>query len=204
MMKSRPILSFTFLLILLFSCNSKQQSKQAITLFANYYEALSQKSESKWLYTQDTVKQWFDEKKGDPILIIKNKKSSGKWKEWDLEMNASTYYDSIWFDKREKAVKGYFYENNDFYDLIGKGPTKTLRTFWFNDQNKLHEILIYWIPEVNTTTSQHLEPIHEWALIHHPDEIEAIYPNGRIVPSVENAKRWKVLLNEYNRLNDDR
>ncbi len=36
---------------------------------------------------------------------------------------------------------GFFYENNDFYLLIRKPPTKTLRTYTFNDNNKFQKFL---------------------------------------------------------------
>ncbi len=57
-------------------------------------------------------------------------------------MNTSTSHNTIWFDKDQDAVKGYFYERNDFYELIGRPPNKTLRTSWFVNY-KIKEILIY-------------------------------------------------------------
>ncbi|AXT20644.1 hypothetical protein D1817_12350 [Flavobacteriaceae bacterium] len=166
-------------------------------MFEQYNSALKKGDEDKWSYTSDTIKVWFDNKKGKPSLRIKGKKSTGKWKEWDEEMHSSSYYDTIWYDQRENSIKGYFYENNDFYELIGKAPTKTLRTYWLNQNNKINEILMYWIPEENTTTDQHLKPIVEWAILNDSSEIKQLYPNNRIVPSKENAKRWKNLLNKY-------
>jgi hypothetical protein len=83
------------------------------------------------------------------------------------------------------------------YKLIGKSPTKTLRTYWLDQNYKIYEILLYWIPEENTETGEHLEPIVEWALQNDSLEIQQLYPNGRIVPSSENARRWKKLLRKY-------
>ncbi len=189
----------SLLLVSLFAlgaCNQSSKQDTALTLFNNYHTAIK-KNGDKWLYTTDTVKQWFDEKSGKPILQIKGAPSSGKWKQWDQEMHSTSYFDSLWFDADENAVKGHFYENNDFYDLIGKGPTKTLCTYWLNTDNKIYEILIYWIPEVNTTTGEHLKPIQEWAMKNDSLEIQTLYPNGRIVPSGENAKRWRILIEKY-------
>lgn len=186
------------LVIVLIACNENKVKNDELQLFTEYYNAVKQGSDEKWNFTADTVKLWYDEKKGEPILQIKGKPSTGKWKEWDEVMNSSSNYDSLWFDQEEKSIKGYFYENNDFYQLIGKSPTKTQRTFWLNENKRINEILIYWIPEVNTTTSEHLKPIVDWALENDSAEISELYSNGRIVPSKENALRWKKLLNKYN------
>lgn len=171
--------------------------KKLLRLFKRYYQLTKKNSDDKWNYTTDTLKLWFDKKDGNPILQVKDKKSIGKWKEWDEEMNATSYYENLWVDREQNAVKGYFFENNDFYEMIGKPPTKTLRTFWFNNKDKIFEILIYWIPEENRLTSEYLKPVLEWAEKNYPEEIKTLYPNGEIIPSRENAIRWKRLLEKY-------
>ncbi len=168
-----------------------------MALFSKYYSAQKNDSNDKWNFTNDTVKLWFDNKDGKPILQVKGKKATGKWKEWDREMKSNSFYDTIWFDESENAVKGYFYEKNDFYSLIGKPPTKTLRTYWFDVNDKINEILIYWIPEENTITAEYLKPIVKWAMANDSIEINQLYPNGNIVPSRENAIRWKNLIRKY-------
>lgn len=190
----------TILLLFIFavSCDIQKGRQNILNDFAEYFEASKLDSKTKWNYTTDTVKVWFDEKKGNPSKRIKGENFSGKWKEWDEQMHSSVQYDTLWYDKSEHAVKGFFYENNDFYDLIGKSPTKTLRTYWLNNENKIYEILIFWIPEENTTTSLHLKPIVEWALKNDSLEILELYPKGNIIPSKENAIKWKKLLTKYN------
>lgn len=186
------------IIMIITSCKSNDQAPREISIFKNYYEAAKDGGDEKWNYTEDTVRQWFDDKNGDPIVQVKGQASTGRWKEWDEEMNANSYYDSIWYNEAENAVQGYFYENNDFYQLIGKGPTKTLRTYWFDNNDKINEFLIYWIPEENTTTTENLKPIVEWAMKNDSTEIMELYPDNRIIPSRENAIRWKVLLTRYN------
>jgi len=188
---------FILLVVLFFSCNNENERK--IAVFNNYFEALKEESDQKWLYTTDTVKLWFDKKEGEPILIVKNDTSTGKWAGWDKVMKSKSYYDSIWFEKSEQVIRGYFFEENDFYKLINKKPTKTLRSYWLNDNNKIEEILIYWIPGVNTTTAQHLKPIIAWAEKYDSLRLSRIYQNG-IIPSAENAREWKELINEYNEM----
>jgi hypothetical protein len=186
-----------FSLLVLGNCTKVYEETRYLEHFRDYYSASKSGSLNKWNFTTDTVKVWFDKKSGDPSLQIKGKQKTGKWSEWDKEMNSSSNYDSIWFDDHENAVKGYFFENNDFYELIGKEPTKTERTFWFDQNRKIKEILIYWIPEENTTTAEHLKPIVEWAMENDSLEIQQLYPDGNFIPSAQNAIRWKDLLKSY-------
>lgn len=167
-------------------------------MFTEYYKAVQNHSEKKWNYTTDTVKVWFDDKKGKPVLNIKGTGSTGMWEEWDEEMDATASYDSLWYNETEHTIKGYFYENNDFYRLLGKGPTKTLQTYWLNENDKIKEVLIYWIPEENTTTSEHIKPVVEWAKENDSTEIRKLYSNEKLIPTRHNAKRWKALLKKYN------
>ncbi len=185
----------------LITCITQNKEDQRLDIFSKYFQALSKGDGSHWQYLTDTVRFWFDEKKGAPQLNIKNA-PKGKWSEWDKEMHAGATYDSLWYDKTLHAVKGFFYENNDFYRLIGKPPTKTLRTYTFNDKNKISEMIIYWIPEENKETGYYLNPVYDWAKKYHPSEIEALYPNKEIVPSAENAAKWKILLKQYNQFSD--
>ena len=197
MYKTKSIFIFTLLCFLLFNCIKTDEKNVFIDSFHKYTLAKKHNPSSKWKFTTDTVKLWFDNKKGNPLLQIKGEKSTSPWKAWDEEMHSETDYDSIWFDNDENAIKGYFYENNDFYSLIGKPPTKTLRTYWFNNENKIEEILMYWIPEENKTSSVYLKPILDWAHINYPNEIKNIYPNNEIKPSKENARIWKTIIKKY-------
>jgi hypothetical protein len=187
------------ILIIFIGCKNSGKESVQLELFREYYAAYKAGSEDKWNFTADTVKLWFDDKNSRPILQIKGKKPAGKWKEWDEEMNATSSYDSLWFDKDEHSIKGYFQENNDFYELIGKSSTKTLQTYWLNHNNKIYEILIYWIPEENTTTGEHLKPIIEWAMENDSIEIQHLSPDNSIIPSRENARKWKKILERYHK-----
>lgn len=187
-----------FILFFLFtSCNQSDRTRKILPNFKDYFLHVQDDDPSKWDFTTDTVKIWMDDTTGVPRLNIKDKSSGGPWKEWDEVMHSITTYDSIWYNDSLHAVQGFFYEKNDFYTLIGKPATKTLRTYWLNEHDLIHQLLIYWIPEKNTTTSEHLGPIVEWAMRADSTEIRALYPGGRIVPSKENAERWKRLLQKY-------
>jgi hypothetical protein len=195
-MKNACLLSI-FLICSFSSCQNNAPDESLLRKFEDYQKALREESGEEWNLTADTIRIWFDDKSGDPLLRVRGSESRGPWSAWDEEMHAATWPDSIWVETREHAVKGYFFENNDFYELIGKAPTRTLRTYWFNENDRIDEILIYWIPEENTTSTEHLQPIVEWAMVCDSSEIRAIYPDGQIVPSRENAIRWKKLLRRY-------
>lgn len=185
--------------LLPFSDAQNEKAREMLAIFRAYFEAVASGSATRWDHSADTVRLWHDDKTGEPVLQVRGTAPAGPWKEWDVAMNARSGYDSLWFEPATNAVRGTFYEHNDFYGLIGKGPTRTLRTYAFNEAGKIAEIVIYWIPEANTTTAEHLKPVVAWALEHDSLEISQLYPGGRLVPSAENARRWKELLTRYHR-----
>jgi len=167
----------------------------------HYLDARDVKDGSQWQYTSDTVTTWFDEKKGAGRKSIKGIQSQGPWADWDKEMNSYSTHDNIFtVDEKSHSVTGVFYEHNDFYDLLGKGPTKSIRTYWFNNEGLIKEVLIVW-DAGNSLTSVYLDSVVIWALNYDSLEITQLYPNQEITPSVENAKRWKALLKKYNERN---
>ena len=181
---------------LLMGCKRANQESELLDAFTLYFEAVKNNDDSKWKYTSDTVKVWFEKSDKKPQLRYKGKKIS-KWGEWDRIMNSKSYYDSIWYNKKLHAVQGYFYESNDFYDLIGASPNKTLRTYSLNDSNKITDLLYERVAAESTILDEHLNPIYEWALKNDSLEIVELYPNKEFVPSTENAIRWKKLLEKY-------
>ncbi|MEQ9591099.1 MAG: hypothetical protein RLN86_00795 [Cyclobacteriaceae bacterium] len=188
--------------ILYYSCtSSNNSSNRRLEYVKQYLRTAVSQSDLKWQFTTDTIRVWFDDRNGKPNLNYKNKELS-KWAEWDVVMNSTTSYDSLWYDQESQTVQGHFYEYNDFYKLIGRPPNKTLRTYWFDDQDKIKEILIYWIPEDNKTSDEFLPPIIEWAEKYYPVEINELYTNQEIKPSTQNAIRWKTLLEKFHHFHD--
>ncbi len=192
----KTLITFLVLWMIAMWCQAQTNGEIKLETFRAYFESLRSNPRLSWNFTTDTVRLWFDEKIGPPVIKVKDSSSSDKWKAWDVEMNTELSLDTIWFDPNKHAVVGYFFENNDFYKLIGKPPTKTFRTYWLVE-NKISEVLIYWIPEENTLSDEYLKPIVEWARNHEPGKIQQLYPNGEVVPSKENAKAWKELIKTY-------
>ena len=93
-----------FISATIISCSGSDKGSDPLNSFQQYFALASNDSDDKWNYTADTVRVWFDEKEGDPVLRIKGQGSTGPWKEWDEEMHANSSYDSIWFDKDQHAI----------------------------------------------------------------------------------------------------
>ena len=182
------------ILALLVSCQHKREA--SMDVFIKYYEASKVDQEAVWEYSADTLRVWFESKKNEASLRYRGKQQS-KWGEWDDVMHATSHYDSIWFDSGENAVRGYFFENNDFYKLIGASSNKTLRTYFLNEDLKISGLLYERIPTQNSISEKHMKPIVEWALVNDSVEITELYPDNEFVPSAENALRWKTLLARY-------
>jgi len=185
----------TILLAALFGCQ-KNQNIDLRSVTASYFKAKSQNDGSEQGFVADTIKIWFENKSNKPILRIKGQKKTGPWAEWDEEFKSSSRFDILWSNDNLWSVSGVFFEDNEFYELIGKPPTKTTRTFWFNDKNLISEILIIWKPG-QKTSADFLEPIEEWALKNDSITISQLYPNQTIKPSKENAILWRKLIGSY-------
>lgn len=192
MKKFYPILLFLFI-----GCTEVRENS-LLNRFEKYY-SLNRKGDPKlWNYAADTIRIWFDNMKGKPVLKVKGKKKNGKWSEWDKIMNSKVSIDTVWQQPDSSFVRGLFLENNDFYELLGKEPTITLRTYYFNSNNEITDLLIYWLPDKNIPSSIYLEKVAEWALIEDSALWVRLYPNNTILPSKENALLWKDLLRRYN------
>jgi hypothetical protein len=190
------ILTSLLLLQIFVGCASKTKSDELLDTFNAYYEAENANSDSKWTYVNDTLHVWYAKDDPSPDLKYKGQPNDA-WEDWDIAMNSKSYYDTIWYNDSLHAIQGYFYEDNDFYKLLGASPNKTLRTYTFNAANKLTDILYERISEANTLSNKHMDPVYLWALKNEPQEIAEIFPKTRLVPSTENAIRWKKLLEKY-------
>jgi len=82
--------------VVLASCQNEKEEK--IRTFVKYYEASKGSDrEAIWEYAAETVRVWFESKENEPSLRYQGKPKS-KWGEWDEVMNATSNYDSIWFN----------------------------------------------------------------------------------------------------------
>lgn len=194
----KSILCFLSFLTFLLSCDEKE-SLALTDRLEEYLEAKSKKDNSHWSFEADTIHTWFDTKSGPGMIRLRGKSSTGPWAEWDIEMNSYSTYDSLKADLSTNTVSGVFREHNDFFDLIGKKKgTKSRRVYYFNDEGLVEGVLMVWVREL-PTTDQYLKPIVEWAKKNDSLEIQYLYQNNEITPSMDNAKRWKELLQRFNR-----
>ncbi len=188
---------------LLISCAEKKDDTDYLELFKAFHEAENEYSETKWDYLSDTLKVWYTKNDPKPDLKYKGQPTDG-WDEWDMAMRTISYYDTIWYDPELRAVQGYFNENNDFYVLLGASPNVTLRTYTYNDAGKITDLRYEKVNAENTLSKAHMDPVYQWAMIHEPEEISAIFPDNKLVPSADNAMRWKQLIIRYRTRNETR
>ncbi len=185
-----------FLVLYFTSCSSSDKKNDEFSLFKAFYQAEINMDDSKWDYTTDTLRVWYGKTDAEPTLKYKGAPKD-PWIDWNVALNAKSSYDTIWYAPEEHAIKGFFYENNDFYNLLGASANKTLRTYTFNTSLKITDVRYENIPEENTLSGKHMAPVYTWAQTYAPEEIAAIFPNNQLVPSTENALRWKKLLEQY-------
>ncbi len=185
------------IVVMMLGCKSEHTNTgDQLKIFDQYYKAENADKESKWDYISDTLKVWFSEDDPVPDLRYRGEQKDG-WDEWDIVMNSKSHYDSIWYNNKINAVQGVFYEDNDFYRLLGASANKTLRTYSFNTSNKITDLRYETITEQNTLSKRHMEPVYRWALVNEPQEIAQIFPQNKLVPSTENAVRWKNLIKKF-------
>lgn len=185
-----------FLLFFIAGCSSKNQNTDILELFERYHTEENKHSDSKWDYTSDTLRVWYAKDDSTPDLKYKGQPNDA-WQDWDDEMRSVSYYDTIWYNEELHAIEGYFNENNDFYVLLGASANKTFRTYTYNADNKITDIRYEKIDGENTLSNNHMAPVYQWALKNEPQEIAEIFPGTKLVPSRENAIRWKNLIIKY-------
>lgn len=185
----------SYILIALVNISFSIQSAHLTTTVREYYKAKNDENGDASNFMADTVKIWFETKAHKPTLRIKGRKKSGPWANWDREFKSHSDYDSLWLDQ-DNSVSGIFYENNEFYEMIGKPATRTTRTFWFDDNGLISGILIVW-QQGQKTSDHYLAPVVEWASKNAPDDLSQLYPESKIDPS--NPGKWRILLERYRR-----
>jgi len=146
-------------------------------------------------FKRDTSYTWHGKKDGKGRQSIFNPNSG--WKQWDKAWNGSYTYDIVKIDTDSMKVVGEFIETTDFLKTIGmpEGYSATV-TFWFDDNDRVKETLYAWNAS-NRNMKEVIKPIVEWAKVNDSIRINKIYLIDGFIPNIENAKEWKILLDEY-------
>ncbi len=155
-----------------------------------YHEAQERgdKSAAKNLFAQDS-RIWYEKKEGPGA---KRNGGEGPWAEWDRYFKArAVYYE---YRAEDATVAFRLLETNDFYRLIDRPPSRVQITYYFNREEKIDGTLV---EAVESGAKDRMAEFKEWASRNRPEELKYLMPEGKIVPSLERARRWRAILDEW-------
>jgi len=84
-------------------------------------------------------------------------------------------------------------ENNDWYRLVDRPPSRYDVTCDFDAAGKITGVLVHGIPG-EPKSSDRLPQFKEWARAHGPGLLERLMPEAKLDPALEKAKLWKTSL----------
>jgi len=133
---------------------------------------------------------WFEDQHdaGKPLGVGK----SGRFAHWDEVFRAQSTL-SEWSVKGN-AVSATVLESNDYYRLIERQPRPYRMTWWLDDDERITGVLIESQPG---TAKSRMGEFREWAIAHHPEELDYLMPGGELDPTGDRAERWKAILIEW-------
>jgi hypothetical protein len=134
--------------------------------------------------------RWYEKKEG-PGMPIKPA-GKGPWSDWDEYFKGSSQVESYKVDSNQVTIR--VMEINDFYRLIERGPAPTNLTYDFDAAGKIAGILIF---RDDKPITDRFDEFKKWAEKNRPDDLKYLMPEGEIIPTLDRAKRWRRLLNEW-------
>lgn len=144
-----------------------------------------------WEYLADDSRIWFDRKEGPGRKRSRNT-GKGPWAQWDDYFNASSTHVGDWTAGAD-SVSGVFEEINDFYRLCERGPSRLRITYYLDDDGRISGTLVQRL----SGSAGRYDEAEAWIQEHYPQDHARLVVDGDIVPSLENAQRWKVLLAQW-------
>ena len=118
----------------------------------------------------------------------------GPWAEWDREMKSTSTTHEYTVNSNELVT--VVSETNDYFKLLDRKSMPYLITYWFDEDERIEGMLISSLPKEPKNKGR-FEEFKAWADEHHPGVLDELEPEGRIIPSKENAIRWRELLIEW-------
>ena len=143
-------------------------------------------------YLAEESRIWFDKKDGPGTL--RKASGDGPWAEWDREMKSTSTTHEYKVNGNELVT--VVSETNDYFKLLDRKPTPYQITYWFDDDERIEGMLISSLPKEPKTKGRY-DQFKKWADEHHPRVLDELQPEGKIIPSKENAIRWRKLLIEW-------
>lgn len=146
---------------------------------------------SKYMAKESRI--WFDDKTGPGTL--RKPTGEGPWAGWDREMKSTGKI--LEYEVIDNKLVTVVTETNDYFKLLDREAKPYLLTYWFDENKKIEGMLVSKMPETKEKSNKY-EEFKAWVDVNHPGAIAKLQTDeGNIIPSKENAIRWRKLLIEW-------
>jgi hypothetical protein len=180
--------------LLAIACGKKQPATVQLTdqemqdRIEAYYNAPDQ--DSAWTFLADDFKIYFDSWDAQPIEMEDFRVTKG----WDFALNAQdvTHHLTVYAD----TIAGYMHETNDFARLIDFDGWMA-EVYWVFDKYGKIKAELYVPIEQEPTFSELLQSPMDWLAENRPEALAELRPEGNLVLSAENARKWRPLLEAW-------
>jgi hypothetical protein len=118
------------------------------------------------------------------------------WADWDRYFHAvkSLQFVSAGGD----SAVFHLTESNDWYRLVDRAPSATELTYWFDGEDRITGTLVRGLPQ-DPGAHGRLAEFKAWDFAHDPRTLAYLLPDGKLVPDLARAKRWKQALTAWRR-----
>ena len=87
-------------------------------------------------------------------------------------------------------------ESNEWYRLVDRAPSATELTYWFDGEDRITGTLERGLPQ-DPSARGRLAEFKSWEFRHDPTTLAYLLPDGKLVPDLARAKRWKQALTAW-------
>jgi hypothetical protein len=135
------------------------------------------------------ARAWIDQRSGagEPIL-------SDPRRAWETALNAAFVVEDARIEADKVVIVAS--EIDDFARLIEAPAQRSVNTYWFDASGRITGVLRQPLP-ARPSWRECFSPALNWVRQHHPDDLQAIYPNERLALTAASARRWRELLLEW-------
>lgn len=113
---------------------------------------------------------------------------------WDAGAGGHNEWHVVEVDGPRVTVEGR--ETNEFLELLGIESLHFRSTYVVDDDGRIAS-QTHAVDWGDVTLEDAMEPLIAWASRNEPEELEAIYPEGRMVYTEEMARRWVALARRW-------
>lgn len=113
---------------------------------------------------------------------------------WDAGTGGHNEWRVVEVDGRKVTVEGR--ETNEFLEILGIEALRFRSIFEVDDDGRIAS-QTHAVDWGDVTLEDAMEPLIAWASRNEPEELAAIYPEGRMVYTEEMARRWVALARRW-------